>query len=920
MRKSKFFLLVLILAICSFSALADPGNNPNPATRLAAGVSAAGTGTIEGVIQVNPNFKMASSDNVAAVNQLVGKIGDGCEEFNNQCAVEEPHPGHDTFHYTETLQQIMQFTTPSGANLENRKYVCDCLRQKINPQVDELNRLRNDVKTDIKNQVKRKLLDDFSSHLEDVHYFYYSSKNFRKNLLDNKSDFSVGSELLCTGEGIYKKAFKKNRKCKDLKLSEADQEKKIAEVFGAYGFNVPEGLNSTLSALKNDILMSDQQNYNCSTGVYSRFCHDLNRSNISKSPEGKRADRFLSNVLRSKAHFTAIKQYAENHDISPLSAMAIVLSKDLKEYSKDLIKLVDRSMLGDELYQKFVSGINNRTLSLDDQKSVFEKINKVISVGVQTHPGLDRILKDKGLFETAGKEMSGFSIMGYLEDDRELMNQHFLDSCKTLAENIAETICSSDDELMASVGDKDFFEYIQFLGARDERSKMLTGVLACENKGVSASHIKDFVLDSNLRKTSDYFDLKTNKEKFVNLFSKLKDERGKPDSAVNLALNNYNDEYGASFFGGEDFSKNNFFVNTSSSTLAKNFAQKSENSLEKQADLKNSTQSFFSNDPDNNQETVQADQSFYSNSINSASVVQNNATSSSASSESKIDARKELRDFLSEREDQETVDELMSNTSDDMMKQLMELKEEMDKNQKKILELTAENERLKLESMRRKMDNLQREREALNPGEPRTRAENSVARRDSPISSPSAAGRNIASVAPVETGGSNSGSVSSASTSGSSDGASLSGLNRALLSSSSGSGRGPASDSASNPVVVSASNARSGSIEIRSQEIGLDLLNYLSDNGSDIQTLINLKTSGIIYRYKILENGQLVEKEILIDYRNLNEDVKKIIDKKIAQNKDRKREIIRLDSEIKELQRIYSYSALQMILADQMRK
>lgn len=913
--KKTFFLTSFFLLMFGLPVLAQEEaalTNPEEAT---GGLGQAGAEAVEGVVSP-PKGRLTVKDPTLA--GVLGKIGDGCEQFNDKC--QDKHHGHENFDYAQTLEQIIQLSVPTEAALHQRQFICGCLAQKVQPQKAELDQMRSQVKADMKNQVKKKLLNDFSSHLEDVHYFYYSSKNFRKNLLDNKSDFSVGNEFLCTSEGIYKKAFKKNKKCRDLKLSEADEEKRIAEIFGAFGFKVSDDLKSTLTGLKDDVLMSDIQNYNCSTGVYSRYCHDLNRSNISKSPSGKNADRFITNILKSSAHFKAIKQYSENHDISPLAAMAIVLTKDLKENSKDLIKLVDRHMLGDDLYQKFVSGINAGNLSENDQKIVFEKINHVVSVGVETNPGLDRVLKDSGLFKTAAKEMKGSSVMTYLENDKELMDQHFRENCRELASNIAETVCSDDDELLTNIGDKDFFEYIQFLGAKDERSQMLTGIIACENKGTSAAHLKDFVLDHNLRKTSDYFDLKNNQGKLVNLYSKLNEERKKPDSPVNRALNNYNNEYGSSFFGGEELAKDNFFGTNQSARYAKMLSEKPGESQEKNTESRSVAQSFLSKDSETGPDTLQNDSSFYSNSLNNSTTVQSNTSNASVPTDSKFDPRKELKDFLSGREDQQLVEDLMSNTSDDMMKQLLELKEEMDKNQKKILELTAENERLKLESMRRKMDNLQREREALDPGEPRSRAENSGGRRESPLKNTSNIGRNIASVAPVETGGSNSGSVSSAATSGSSDGASLSGLNRALLSSSSNTGRGPASDSSSNPVVVSASTARSGSIEVRSQEVGLDLLNYLSNNASDIQTLINLKTSGIIYKYKVLENGLLVEKEVLIDYRNLNEDVKKIIDKKIAQNKDRAREIVRLDNEIKELQRVYSYSALQLILADQIRK
>ena len=916
-----FFILTALAAMPSYAVMErvagfdDPPGNPADSLANGIGDSLSEIKTTV-IIENTAQARLATAES-NEYQEFVSKVTNNCERFKNQYCGVGIDPGFHSFDHTQTLEKIMSLNIP-GVNQLDRAGVCSCLKETVNAQPDELGQLKSQLKSQLRSQVNKKLLNDFSSHLEDIHYFFYASKDFRKNILLEKNDFSVSGEILCTNKSIFKDAIRKSEKCKPKKFKESEMEEEIAAIFGALGMSTANGLQTTINHVKNDILMSNKKSSDCSPAQpYSRFCHDQQRHNISQSPAGKNADRFLTNVLKSPMYQKTISTYSENYQVSPLAAMALVLSKDLKEQTPDLIKLVDPEMLGADLYKSFEDALKAKKLSSDLQRKVFEKINKIISVGVDAHPGLDRILKDKKLFDNTAKDLKSLSVMSYLEKNINKMNEHFSESCQQLAVNIAETVCSSDDELLSSVGDKDFYEYIQFMGGKDERTKQVTAVIACENSGISSPHMTNLVLDSNLRKTSDYFDIKNGGNS--NLYSTLEKGRGDQGSDLSKALNKVNTIYGGSFSLDDVFDDDFFETGAGPRIKRKEVADFSNASLESQNEAQNESSLFnrASNRQDNLSETINTEPGFYTNTTvnNSIAPTQSDVTSAA---ESKFAPRQAFRDFLSQRQDQEVVDELMANTSDEMMQELMELKKEMEENEQRIRELTSENEKLKLDSLRRKMESLQNERAALEPGEPaRNRQNNSVVRRDTPLNT-AAIGRNLPAASPVETGGINSGSGAAFSNQNSANGASLSGLNNALLSSAGG-GRSPASNAFSNPVIVPASSARSGSLEIQSQEVGLDLLNYLSNNGSDIQTLINLKTSGIIYKYRTLVNGRFVEKEVLIEYTNLNEDVKKIIDKKIAQNENRSKEILRLDNEIKELQRIASYSTLQMILAEQMR-
>lgn len=315
---------------------------------------------------------------------------------------------------------------------------------------------------------------------------------------------------------------------------------------------------------------------------------------------------------------------------------------------------------------------------------------------------------------------------------------------------------------------------------------------------------------------------------------------------------------------------------------------------------------------ENRQDTM-VDQANYSNNIGGPA--SSNPVSSTSSS-TRLDTTKEMREFLADDAAKESVNKLVSDSSDDVMNELIRLKDETEKNKLRILELSSNNEKLKLQAAEATLNRLQKERAALNPGEPVVPEPAELTKKDKSFQPTGVRenSRKVSSTTQSESGTANAGSAQGAQVSASGQGT-LGSLNRALLASSSLRGL-----EGSDRVVVSSASTRPASLEIKSQDVGLDLLNYISSSDADIQTLIQLKTSGIMYKYKVVENGEVVEKEMLIDYQNLNEDVKTLIDKKISQSKGRNKEIARLDKEIKDLKRVYSYSALKIILGEQMKK
>lgn len=831
-------------------------------------------------LYVAPTLESMSGQGMQAAAELAtifpAETLAGCERF---CApVISPEPTD----IANLSFDLSQFYTPEISFTE----ACECLERKLEedgPSVStrELSRERELLGSRARAHFKSYVLDNFASHVEDVSFFIHNQSGSFDSL-----DEAGEREVQCLNPQSIENFIKSSNYCGG-RLNRAQRER-ISTLFSDYseGSDLSSSLRSFNTQIMNSNVLQNGR-------MYTRRDFDVQRQSLIRiSSEFHNSTRLLQNVLKDAVSSSEISSSAGDKGISPFQATTEYIFKLLNE--RNFTKL--NSLIPAEILDKAkTQGVIQEALLKDELQKVYGEL--------LNHPTTKRILTDKALFNSAIIHLENNSLESLLAGP-DFIKEYFASKCERIKHNFANYICVDDDEFASRVQSENFRDFVSGnlesgTSEENKRANQIRTLLACRHQNESGSvGIEERIqLSDNSMLPSDLFARMNNQDTNFIRFANVSSE-----SPAGQLISDATRDYVRSY---PDISPERFRGTRSLASVT------GTTDLERTIDR---TDRSDKSDP--NQSSAFLDNSSQYQAVAATGVPTqvSDASAAAARERSSSDSRKELSDFLSNMENREEVERLMNGTSDEMMKELMKLREEMDKNQQRINELLTENQRLKTEEMRRKLENLERDRAALDPGPVRTRSEASVSR-DLPAVIPTNLNRSITS--PVETGGSSSGNLS-ASTSGSSDGASLSGLNRALLSSSSGASRGPASET-SNPIVVSASGARSGSLEIRSQEVGLDLLNYLSSNGSDIQTLINLKTSGVLYRYQILENGQMVEKEVLIEYNNLNDDVKRIIDQKIAQNKDRASEIVRLDNEIKELHRVYSYSALQLLLAEQMK-
>lgn len=785
---------------------------------------------------------------------------------------------------------------------------CDCLNShlsKMEPSVtpDEKDRRKEEIQQEIRRRVNMKLLNDYSNHFEDTRYYAQNFANIF-NAQEGGARDRLALEAQCSSFDSFRQALRsKQEKCARNGISESEQHQRIKDVLKSFGQNLPPDLDQAFLRVQRSILVSGVR---INGQYYDRRQLDQDRySNSRNDLSFQRPVQLIEKILKDSDVFQRMSPLL--HELSPLEAIESFLTLNMSD--KDLMdKLISPELLA------IYPGIKQALQKTDDPSLFAGQIKDILSQVSSLHPGIERVLSHSDLFNRAQQEIGSKGLQELVEQT-DFLNSHFTQKCGEITSNFSDIICSSNSELLSGINPSDLSDIVLGLGENDgSRALLVRAAIACEHNSTALNpYLQKLTPKRGDISNSDLFNRVAG---FPNAFTAFAN-MSKNDELRTILDGNRN-IFGSGAIGvARDYVMDTVVGPTGrvASAVVKSLTEESPQTLAEE------------NQPSLAQ-TPGIAQNFYSTTMTTPAMADEGQLNgdqdrsegeASSREEGMAEWRRSFADYLKDKEgmDEERANSIVSGASDETMRRLMELREEMQRNQSRIAELTAENERLRLAQMEERIQNLQNQRAALEPADaPGAQNGNSSGFRNQNFFQPVFSNLGRPQLSTADTGGaSTGGSVST----GPAQSASLSdSLSGEALAASRGASRGPASDASANPVVVSASTARSGSLEIRSQEVGLDLLNYLSSNGSDLQTLINLKTSGIIYRYREMENGQYVEKEVLIEYNNLNEDVKRIIDKKIAENSSRESEIVRLDNEILELRRVYSYSALQFILAEQM--
>lgn len=780
---------------------------------------------------------------------------------------------------------------------------CNCIKNKVEKEYPEplarqgiLAQEKKKMRDLVISAFGKKFINNYAAHVEDVRFFSVTSdKVFGADPITQSRN---AEKLLCTKQADFKSAIQ--AKC-GRSLTESELDKRMDDIFGLLGQKA-NGMNY-IHKLTEQVMVNTSQDGR----KFRREDYDIIRNGIVKSDLNIRfADNMISEILKDRRAVESIMTEAKTPYEGLMNFVSLQLRTDSKKF---LSRYTNKDVLGqarfDEISNKFT-----------DSQTGIATIFGAIDFAMTAHPGLENLMRNNDLFkQTADKIKSRTnSAIEALETTENLMKNKFAADCERLKSDLAQVVCSSEQEIIPSIGKNELRQLIKGSGAG--HNLLMSDLAICKDGSLSngVGAFERLMLGDSDRK-SDILERLADKniEQHKNLFSKIMVQNGKGDSntqrfIAQAAEQGYrnrrgieNDSFGSQFDVKES-EKVSFYKPESTETL-RNAPQVSPVREERVAP---------------SAQTAQFEQSTqmatpFANNYTAPVAADNHSTRSTHDK----DPRSELREFLSNRENQDNVERLMKGADDSQIADLARLRAESERNREELLKLATENEKLKLRQMEQQIADLEQRRSqavAANVTAPDDEEE---------VSDPRSSGRGSRDIASVSSGAGESSGVSSGGFSGNnnggtagSSGSERTGLNnlRSELANGIQSGNEVVS---TDPVVISSAQARTASLEIKSTELSNEILSFL-ETEPDVQTLIKMRNSGMIYKYKVVENGKEVEKEIVIDYKALNEDVKKLIDQKIADSGRGGSDAQRLSAEIRTLKRTYSYNALKIIIGERM--
>lgn len=834
-----------------------------------------------------------------------------------------------------TIRPPIQFGNTDFMNIRNpySQDECNCVKDSYAEQMAKVSdtdqqKQKEQVTNILTNSVYKalgdKFINKFTSNFEDLNFFMSNNSE----VFTSKDD---ALKLQCADAGSFVSAVE--AECGPL--SSAERDSRLQSILG-----VPfSGLESKLKELGIASLSVEkpgQKNADGTPKLFTRDELDGQRLVLLKdSKELKFMDQMLVRILKNPE---LNKQIMDGYG-EPSWEITKVLSEWLRKNPEGINDL-DADILDSDFGRK----LKTQAAAVSDAELI-ATLTTSIDILLVTHPGLKVALKDKRSLSKFSSILAGSeetSAWRLLEEQKSLLNEDFANRCIQMKQDMAKAVCTPADQILKKVRPHEVESIVSNVSPIPNLA--ITQQVLCENKsekfpeftdlnvgGLPVNERSDYMTRAITPPGSEPQDFLTKGMKRTLGDSPLREYsvRQAQDAGRHRVSLSTPDR-----IGGDLYARHSGVMQYDPSFEKKagtNTFVARENTVSPSAKSNQVAQTIAKNEkveiekpegvvPGSDVANVLRNVASQGNTVANNTLIPSTVNMAQTNDRRDEAARTELREALSNNENKEKVNKLISNTDDSSVLELLRLKEEGAKDRLRILELANQNEKNQNEELERKLKKLEEKRAkalaAINEEDEELSQEAGPQRRVNQLRREQS--RNIASNTQSSDQFEALGSAASQPGKPSAPvPVNLQGLRNAVLPSNAS----LAANSAGvrGPVVVTSKGSKVAGIEIKAAEMNIELLNYLSENQADITTLLKIKDSGMLYRYQVVENGNVVNKEILVAYGSLNEDVKKLIDEKISQSGAKGAKIVEMDKEILTVQRAYSYSALKIILGEQLR-
>lgn len=746
-------------------------------------------------------------------------------------------------------------------------------RLKFEEDLEKEKKRVNDL---IFNAAGKKIINAFAANLEDINFY-------KTNNVQAIGGDQMANDLQCTDAADFKSVIME--KCNKNKINADVIRGRTESLLGAFGdFKNAKTIEEKFKQLQEEVLNAKLDPSKLVPGgpqSYSRREYDKTRFGIYQKRDEVKFMSEITDAVMDDPELSKIIDTEMESGKRPGHAIFKLVSDESNLKVRNILSRIASKHHNQGFYKNL-----SVVLKTENTEDLHNFMMGTYDLAADMHPGLKAIFRSPELFKKTHAQMekrNGHDLIAELDRDPELLKTFFAKRCEGIKTQFSEALCYPNNNLIELANKEDLNKLLSSVS--EQISPVMKDALLCRMQDNDKDNGSIFTrLAFNMGDKlmmADYFKRKAN----------VKDG---PSSRFEIFAQAFTGGGNASQFLNDmaeyrsDLRKPSAEFTTIDQALAnKKFEELNQPAqiqpLEKIADQPQVNQSFTNNYTASSTATVSTDKDL------------------PVPPKEQKDPRSMLRDFLADEENKSDVEKHLSNLSSKDQEELARLKEELAQDKEKILALLQESERLKLKGYEEKLS--EAEAKLI---QPQSTSKTAAARKNSndsdneedQESATSQTQFSASSGAPAVNEVKTSSSGSSSSSSVPSNGRGSAGVQRSLASLNS------SLASATNNGVTPSAAGISGKGEIiiqssGSEDVSKEVISFVQKNEPDVETLKQLKSSGMTFKYKVIQDGVQVEKEIKVNYASLSKEAKQFLDQKIA---------------VKEAKRNYSYNTLRLML------
>ncbi|HLT22153.1 MAG TPA: hypothetical protein VKZ84_01870 [Bacteriovoracaceae bacterium] len=737
-----------------------------------------------------------------------------------------------------------------------------------------------DIQENVLKSFGKKVINDYAHIYEDGMFFL----NHTNVINPQKTD-----ALLCRGASHLTQKI--GEKCPNKKKAQID--KRLELIFSEMDFNGAKTIEEKLQYVDYNTIHRKAKDSKGNEVTYLRSEYDKTRYGLKQTQEFKVLDRMLTNLFSSN-EFQDERSYGPGFEVISTKISELLF----KDFDGTITKIFNN-----QVPQKFLDEWKT-VRSMPNAKQEFEdRFTRYLLKVAPSHPGLSTILLDSDMFSkfkshSQTKKIS--SVFSELENNFSEMEKYMEARCQKMADDFADVVCLEEEDILNSLS-KDSLK--SFSQSEDGDILGINDVVMCRGGQYSNMSFQGLNKDGSKIVNSDLFMFLNDKNNSADPYSSfahdLANNEKKRELISYAALaSNSNTPRRSSY----DPLKNHFDKFKKDKLIDSNGAIAEVNITYDRGVVRDSSvDRSIASIPSIAQASVTA-------STTAQVLPRFSSTVGQADLNNKVDT-KELSDMFSSREDKDEINSHLSKLHSKELKELQDFRRNVLSEKEEALKMQLDEEKKNLEKLKATIDNLTSSKNEIKENVPAKKGNNKVVEtntspssrvvnhevRDIPsVNRVAASNENRAHFAP--SAGTGAASISSG------------GLSQSAASSRSTSNAGTSKAGVANNNEAATANRRglvvqeSSAIISNNQEITKNIVEYLKT--VDSETFLRFTKEGVVYKYKTVENGVLVDKEVHVSVNDVDPQA-------LA-------EIVKVsEMKLDEVQRKYSYESLKIIISEE---